>query len=156
MTISKAPIAPAGKAHQPRPPGKQRLWLAAGILLLTACDSGKKAPSPFVLMEGEAIYKAECASCHGVRLEGQAGWQMRRPDGKLPAPPHDATGHTWHHSREQLTAIIKFGMVPPHAPPNYSSDMPAFGGKLTDRQIEAVLLYIESQWPSEVHARRAR
>jgi mono/diheme cytochrome c family protein len=106
-------------------------------------------------MEGENIYRTECAKCHGTRLEGQPDWRTRRPDGKLPAPPHDASGHTWHHAREQLIQIIKSGMVPPHAPEGYVSDMPAYGGKLSDRQIEGVLAYIESQWPADIKQRRA-
>jgi len=138
-------------------PPASRNWLAATTLViaLTACGDGADRPDPFALMEGEAIYKAECAACHGAKLEGQADWRTRRPDGKLPAPPHDATGHTWHHPLEQLVAITKFGMVPPHAPAGYVSDMPAFAGKLTDRQVRNVLTYIESQWPPEIRAQRA-
>lgn len=121
---------------------------------LSAC-SERGGPDPYALMEGENIYKVECASCHGAKLEGQPDWRTRRPDGKLPAPPHDASGHTWHHPMAQLVAITKFGMVPPNAPEGYVSDMPAFAGKLSDRQIENVLAWIESQWPAEIRARRA-
>lgn len=124
-------------------------------LALTACSKGEERPDPFALMEGEAIYRAECASCHGQKLEGQADWRERRPDGKLPAPPHDASGHTWHHPREQLFAIVKFGLTPPNAPEGYVSDMPAYARKLSDRQIDNVLAYIESQWPAEIIKRRA-
>lgn len=121
---------------------------------LSAC-SERGGPDPYALMEGENIYKVECASCHGAKLEGQPDWRTRRPDGKLPAPPHDASGHTWHHPMAQLVAITKFGMAPPNAPEGYVSDMPAFAGKLSDRQIENVLAWIESQWPAEIRARRA-
>jgi mono/diheme cytochrome c family protein len=131
--------------------------LAIALLLpgLVACGKSSDA-DPFSILEGEGIYKAECASCHGQRLEGQPDWRIRRADGKLPAPPHDASGHTWHHPKELLVAITKLGMVPPHAPPGYQSDMPAFGGKLTDRQISNVLSYIESTWPAEIRAQRAQ
>lgn len=122
---------------------------------LVGCGSDKDGPDPFAVMEGEGIYKAECAACHGEKLEGQPEWRTRRADGKLPAPPHDASGHTWHHPMAQLIAITKFGMVPPNAPEGYVSDMPAYGGKLTDRQIQNVLAYIESQWTPEIRARRA-
>lgn len=124
------------------------------MVFLSACSPGTDGPDPFVLMEGEAIYKAECAVCHGIGLQGQADWRIRRADGKLPAPPHDASGHTWHHPMAQLSKIVKFGLVPPNAPEGYLSDMPAFGGKLTDKQIENVLIYIESQWPPEIRTRR--
>lgn len=129
--------------------------LAALTALLAGCSDRPAGYDPIGLMEGEAIYKAECASCHGAKGEGQADWRTRRADGKLPAPPHDASGHTWHHPLEQWVAITKFGMVPPQAPAGYVSDMPAFGGKLTDRQINNVLAYIESQWPPEIRTLRA-
>lgn len=134
---------------------KKWLWRLSVPALLAGCNGDVDRPDPFAAMEGEAIYKAECAACHGHRLEGQPDWRTRRPDGKLPAPPHDATGHTWHHPMEQLAAITKHGMVPPNAPAGYVSDMPAFGGKLTDRQIQNVLTYIESQWPPDIRALRA-
>jgi mono/diheme cytochrome c family protein len=129
-------------------------WATVVVIGASGC-SERGAHDPYGLMEGHRIYNAECAACHGASLEGQANWQKRRPDGKLPAPPHDASGHTWHHPREQLAAIVKFGMVPPNAPPGYVSDMPAFGGKLTDAQIENVLAWIESQWPPETLKLRA-
>ena len=140
--------------RNPRLKGKL-LWAAIMVGGLSGCGDGADRPDPMSLMEGEAIYRIECATCHGAKLEGQADWRTRRADGKLPAPPHDASGHTWHHPREQLAKIIKLGMVPPNAPPGYASDMPAFAGKLTDRQIDNVLLYIESRWPPEILARRA-
>jgi mono/diheme cytochrome c family protein len=129
--------------------------LAALVVLAGGGCGERSGPDPYVLMEGEAIYRAECASCHGAQREGQPDWRTRRPDGRLPAPPHDASGHTWHHPQEQLFAIVKFGMQPPNAPPGYVSDMPGYAGKLTDRQIGNVLAWIESQWPAEIRQRRA-
>ena len=134
----------------------KRCWIAVLLATLAGCDKDTAATNAVALQEGEAIYRAECAACHGARLDGQADWRIRKADGKLPAPPHDASGHTWHHPMEQLAAITKFGMVPPNAPPGYLTDMPAFGGKLSDRQIERVLAYIESQWPAEIRAQRAQ
>lgn len=104
---------------------------------------------------GEAIYADHCARCHGASLEGQPNWRMRAADGKLPAPPHDETGHTWHHPDRVLFEIVKSGLVPPHAPADYQSDMPAFGDLLSDHQIQAVLSYIKSRWPADVQAHQA-
>ncbi len=98
---------------------------------------------------GQAIYAAQCASCHGDKLQGQADWQTRRADGRLPAPPHDETGHTWRHGDELLFGMTKFGLGP-YAPAGYQSDMPAFEGKLTDAQIRAALAYIKSTWPDRI------
>jgi mono/diheme cytochrome c family protein len=97
---------------------------------------------------GEKVYAQHCASCHGAKLEGQPNWRERLPNGRLPAPPHDESGHTWHHPDFVLFAITKDGLVPPYAPPNYESDMPAFVGKLSDDEIWAVLAYIKSHWRS--------
>lgn len=102
---------------------------------------------------GRGVYAKECASCHGARLEGQPDWRRRRPDGQLPAPPHDETGHTWHHPDQLLFEMTKLG---PQAlvRPGYRSDMPAFAGKLTDREIWAVLAFIKSRWPEDIRARQ--
>jgi len=104
---------------------------------------------------GEIIYRDHCAVCHGANLEGQPDWHRRKPDGRLPAPPHDATGHTWHHPDEQLFALTKQGVAPPLAPEGYESDMPGFAASLSDAEIWAVLAYIKSCWPVEIRARQA-
>lgn len=105
------------------------------------------------IARGRALYAQSCASCHGAELEGQLNWQSRKPDGRMPAPPHDATGHTWHHSDEQLFRIVKHG-VEQLAPPGYKSDMPAYKDLLGDDDIRAVLAFIESRWPEQIRQRR--
>ncbi len=103
---------------------------------------------------GARLYAEHCASCHGVDLEGQPNWQQRRPDGKLPAPPHDATGHTWHHPDGQIFAITKHGLRP-YAPRGYASDMPAYADRLGDGEIWAVLAFIKNTWPPEIRRRQS-
>lgn len=105
--------------------------------------------------DGQRVYKAECASCHGAQLEGQANWRTRLPDGRLPAPPHDESGHTWHHPDQLLFVTTRDGGAK-YAPPGFVSGMPAFGEKLTDNEIWAVLAYIKSRWPEPVRQRQAR
>lgn len=97
---------------------------------------------------GANVYAQNCAVCHGAKLEGQPEWRERLPGGRLPAPPHDESGHTWHHPDDVLFGISKHGLVPPYAPEDYESDMPAFGAKLSDAEIWAVLAYIKSHWKS--------
>ena len=100
---------------------------------------------------GRALYASYCASCHGSQLEGQPNWRIRRADGRLPAPPHDESGHTWHHSDAVLFDITRNGMVPGRtAPDGYLSDMPAYYGVLSDAEIVSVLAYIKSTWSPEI------
>lgn len=101
------------------------------------------------LERGKLVYNRFCSLCHGKDLQGQANWRKRKPDGKLPAPPHDENGHTWHHADELLFGIIKFGLVPPYAPPKYKTDMPAWADTLSDDDIHTVIAYIKSRWPEE-------
>lgn len=98
------------------------------------------------IAEGRKIYMAQCAQCHGANLQGQLNWKEPLASGRFPAPPHDATGHTWHHADDVLIGITKFGLKP-YAGEDYESDMPLFEGKLTGEQIVAVWDYIKSTWP---------
>lgn len=95
---------------------------------------------------GQSVYAAKCAQCHGKQLEGQPDWQTPLANGRLPAPPHDASGHSWHHSDEMLFNVTRNGLKP-YAGEGYESDMPAFAGILTDDDIRAAIAYIKSTWP---------
>jgi len=110
---------------------------------------------PAVLALGAELYAEHCAACHGVELEGEPDWRVRRADGTLPAPPHDATGHTWHHSDAELVAITRHG-IEPFAPEGYRSNMPAFDGILDEAEIRAILAYIKSRWPAEIRRLQER
>lgn len=107
-------------------------------------------PEPGLLVRGKVLYDQNCAACHGAKLEGQPNWRQRLPNGRLPAPPHDVSGHTWHHPDQVLIDIVKHGLVPGKtAPEGYESDMPAYAGALQDADIVAVLAYIKSTWPAD-------
>ena len=103
---------------------------------------------------GRAVYAARCASCHGANLEGQPDWQSAREDGTYPAPPHDETGHTWHHGDAMLLDYIRRGgqAVLDDMGVDFTSGMPGFGDELTEEDIEAVLDYIQSTWPDRIRA----
>ncbi len=140
-------------------PKKQlALWLAAAAacavaLVVYAMRTGAGASyiSPddeALVLRGKTVYAQNCAACHGAQLEGQPDWRRRLPDGRLPAPPHDASGHTWHHADAVLLDITRHGLVPGRtAPEGYRSDMPAYAGILPDEDIVAALAYIKSSWP---------
>jgi mono/diheme cytochrome c family protein len=104
------------------------------------------------VQRGTRVYGQFCASCHGFRLEGQRDWRKRLASGRLPAPPHDESGHTWHHPDGMLFAMTKDGLGA-FAPAGYETDMPAFGETLSDRQIWDVLAFIKSRWPEAVRSR---
>ncbi|MBT9597356.1 MAG: cytochrome c [Vitreoscilla sp.] len=106
-----------------------------------------------LLVLGQKVYAAQCAACHGPRLEGQPNWRERGADGRLPAPPHDASGHTWHHPDEELFRITKHGVAKAANLKNYESAMPAYEDRLSDEEIVAVLSWIKSTWPPEIRAR---
>lgn len=106
-----------------------------------------------LVARGEAIYRMHCAACHGARLEGQPNWREPGPDGLLPAPPHDASGHTWHHPDELLVRITRDGVAKAANLPDHASAMPAYRGVLQEEEIVAVLSWIKSRWPPEVQRR---
>lgn len=142
---------------------KRRGWIGLGVgaLALAAVSAWLLAPSEIridhtdarLVARGEEVYAQHCASCHGRNLEGQPDWQSRNAQGRLPAPPHDEHGHTWHHDDRVLFEVTKYGLAK-HAPPGYQSDMPAFGGTLGDRDIVAALAFIQSRWPALIHDKR--
>lgn len=109
---------------------------------------------PEIVSLGSSVYVENCASCHGPNREGQvADWRSPGPDGKLPAPPHDETGHTWHHTDALLFRLTKLGVAKAANLENYSSGMPAYDGILTDAEIIAVLSFIKSTWPEDIQRR---
>ncbi|KAB2867286.1 MAG: cytochrome c [Bauldia sp.] len=123
---------------------------AATVAIWFAVDEWSRRET---LALGARLYAERCAACHGRTLEGQANWKVRLPSGRLPAPPHDADGHTWHHSDAELFRITKGGMAAVVS--DYESDMPAFAGVLADAEIEAVIAFIKSTWPERERAYQA-
>ncbi|MBI1620509.1 c-type cytochrome [Aquamicrobium zhengzhouense] len=125
------------------------LGITAGAIIIgswTFVDLRTNGEDAATIAAGRTIYGDHCAACHGVQLEGQPDWKTPLPSGRLPAPPHDASGHTWHHADEMLFRIVKEGTAAVVGG-NYESDMPGFGDTLGDAEIRAVLAFIKSTWP---------
>lgn len=130
--------------------------MATGLAVLAQSDTGGASVDGITFLgkpvtaadisAGKELYAQNCASCHGENLEGQPNWQRRLANGRMPAPPHDATGHSWHHSDRNLFIVTRDGVGA--VVPGYESDMPAFGDILTDDEIADVLSYIKSTWPA--------
>ena len=102
-----------------------------------------------VVRTGNGLYQTHCAACHGAKLEGQPNWRTRLPNDRLPAPPHDQTGHTWHHNDALLFKITKLG-TKAIAGDDYETDMNGFGEVLSDGEIIAILSFIKSTWPAKI------
>ncbi len=141
--------------------------IAAGLTLaviLAACTTAgggsSQATGPLGLTEappppeldqeriglGETLYQQKCASCHGPDLSGDPDWKTANADGSYPPPPHDSSGHTWHHSDEVLNTLIRDGSDFPQ------TRMPTFGQTLSDQEITAILEYLKSRWGPEERA----
>lgn len=145
----------------------KRRWLAPIIILLVAALvfgllslSRTSTDGPVVIngtavppvptlnadrvAQGAALYAQNCASCHGAKLEGVSNWKKTLPDGALPPPPHDSSGHTWHHADALLLRIIAAG-----GDPDFDSTMPAFKDRLTIDQMRLILDFIKTSWDKD-------
>ncbi|MEX2532910.1 MAG: cytochrome c [Nitriliruptoraceae bacterium] len=121
------------------------LAVAATIAIVVAACGGFN-PDPEVIARGERLYAASCVRCHG----GPTGGQIS----DIP-PRHNAQGHTWHHGDCLLADIVLDGL-PPRQGATGNEVMPAFRGKLTDAEIEAILTYVTTWWTDEQRASQAQ
>ncbi len=130
--------------------------IVAALVLAVLSVSGSSAqmqPSGSDVQAGAGLYAENCASCHGEDLEGQPDWQMGNDDGTLPAPPHDQTGHTWHHGDALLFDYTKEGgqaAMAARGVTSFTSGMPEFGETLSDGEIWDILAFIKSTWPDRI------
>lgn len=92
------------------------------------------------IAQGKTIYDQSCASCHGFDGEGQPYWKQPGANGAYPAPPHDNSGHTWHHPDSLLLQIIAEGSSVP------GSAMIGYADILTEEEMVASLDYIKTFW----------
>jgi mono/diheme cytochrome c family protein len=132
------------------------------LVLLSACDNGAgtdkqavnamavpSAPPRQVdaaqLALGKQVFADNCASCHGAQAQGAENWRKVDADGDYPAPPLNGSGHAWHHSVEVLTNIVRNGS------PLGKGKMPAWQGKLDEKQIVASIAWVQSNWPQPVY-----
>lgn len=124
-------------------------WIIPALLTLASPAAADHNWDHRDIDAGRSLYDDNCASCHGANLEGQPNWQSPNADGVLPAPPHDRTGHTWHHDDALLVEYTKLGgqaALEVRGVTGFTSGMPAFGETLTDDEIWNILAYIRSTW----------
>ena len=99
---------------------------------------------------GRSVHRTYCAQCHGIQGVGAPNWAQQHSNGTFPPPPHDSTGHAWHHSDNYLYRIIrdggKFLEEQSDEMLGFVSAMPAWGDSLSPKEIQAVIIYIKSLW----------
>lgn len=95
---------------------------------------------------GARLYRMNCAECHGENGQGATDWRERDADGNFPPPPLNGTGHAWHHPKKMLHYVIANGS------PGGQGNMPAWGDKLNDEEIDAIIAWFQSKWPDQVYA----
>ena len=137
------------------------VWTNGSEAIASETETETETEISVDLEAGQTLYLENCASCHGVDLEGQENWRSAGDDGVLPAPPHDKTGHTWHHPDSLLFNYTKLGGKELLASQGieFNSGMPAFGDVLSDPEILNVIAYIKSTWPErqrEIQASRTQ
>jgi len=136
------------------------MLIVAASLVLAACDAGDvtqlmnagKKPQSISrnidaqqLARGAVLFKNNCAACHGDQAQGNATWQKRDKNGKFPPPPLNGTGHAWHHPTEVLKYTINKGTG------KIGGNMPAFAGKISDAEIDDILVFIQAKWPEPLY-----
>ena len=129
--------------------------LLPGLVFLGGCHdapapvaNATNAPpvlNPVRIARGAEVFRQNCASCHGERAQGAFNWQKPGPDGKYLPPPLNGSAHSWHHPFAQLKQTIRDGTL------RLGGSMPPWKGKLSDSDIEAVILYFQSLWPTEIY-----
>lgn len=102
-------------------------------------------PDPALIRAGADLFQQNCANCHGAEAEGARDWRKLGTDGKYPPPPLDGTGHAWHHPTEILMEVIMDGSLG-------DGNMPAWRGKLTDKEARAIIAWFQSLWSDDVYA----
>lgn len=120
---------------------------ASPIAIAQAADSLPPL-DPGLVHSGRKVYQQYCASCHGINGEGAPNWQERDARGELPAPPHNAQGHTWRHSDVMLYQMISKGLRDPFNKTTRLT-MPPFASVLSSEQIHAVIEYLKTLWTPE-------
>ena len=132
-------------------------------IALVFCGSVSAAYAAHELVDrnialGEGLYREHCSECHGANLEGQPNWQSVNDDGTMPAPPHDRTGHTWHHDNQLLFDYTRLGgeeALARRGLDGFKSGMPGFSDVIEDEEIWDILAYIRSTWPERIQSIQA-
>ena len=135
-----------------------RTVICAFVLLTILAACGERTPSypqrepPPGFLEnlanraaGNALFHEHCAQCHGPEAQGHPDWRNPKV---VAAPPLNGTGNEWKRRKQDMIAVIKNG-----AKRNGEPVMPAWKGRLTDREIEDIINWYQALWPADVYER---
>jgi mono/diheme cytochrome c family protein len=124
--------------------GGHGLLLAVLVLaLLSGCQRNFE-PRPAQVSRGAALFAQHCAHCHGDKGIGK---DPHNPFGSADpakgflAPALNGQGHCSYHLPYELFGLIKHGTGIKGSP------MPAWGGRLSDGDIKAIIAYLFWLWP---------
>jgi mono/diheme cytochrome c family protein len=141
-----------------------RILVLAPLILLASCgdkhkgESSRAAPTaetpgraaPVFDIErinrGAALYQSHCAQCHGPQAQGHPDWERGRKEGFAAAPPLNGTGTDWKLTKKQMIDIIRNGKKLNGVPV-----MPAWKGRVEDKQIEDIITWFQATWPADVY-----
>ncbi len=113
----------------------------------TAVDSNSRWYSHQQVEQGQLIFRAHCAQCHGENAQGlHEDWKAKLPDGSFPPPPLNGSAHAWHHPLSVLLGVINEGGVA------LGGNMPGFQAVLTDKEKLAVIAFFQNYWTDEIYA----
>jgi cbb3-type cytochrome c oxidase subunit III len=114
--VSNGTPMPSNLVH-----GQGALDVAAYVASVAGTGSATTTPPAQLGNNGEAIFKADCSSCHTLKAAGSTGTVGPNLDQLKP---------------KQATVV--------HQVTNGGAVMPAFKGKLTPAQIQAVATFVSS------------
>ncbi|MCG8092230.1 MAG: cytochrome c [Candidatus Thiodiazotropha endolucinida] len=95
---------------------------------------------------GNTVYQTNCATCHKPDASGTKDWKTPLDNGKYPPPPINGDAHAWHHPLKVLRRVVNKGGVP------LGGWMPAFGEKLSNKEVDDVLAWVQSNWSDEIYS----
>ncbi|MDH3535165.1 MAG: thioredoxin fold domain-containing protein [Gammaproteobacteria bacterium] len=99
------------------------------------------------VVNGERLFRENCAACHGQNAEATPNWKKTDANGNYPPPPLDGTAHAWHHDLDLLRRTIREGGA------RLGGQMPGFEGRLNTEEIDSVIAFFQAKWPDEIYQR---
>lgn len=127
-------------------------FLLIGLLFLAGQSHAAETErwySDEQVLQGEKLFRQNCAGCHGQNAEATPNWKQTDANGNYPPPPLNGSAHAWHHDLDLLRRTVREGGA------KLGGQMPAFEGVLGSEEIDSVIAYFQSKWPDDIFQRWA-